>query len=293
MTVAIVYTAGSYGTYLEWCLTSLTTTNEIVAPFTSVGNSHQFDGNYLDGVKGWQKYLSSTQKYSFVRLHPKNTQHDNLSIILDYICNTSQSAIYLYPDPDSVLLCVNNYLTKVWDNWWDYHLKNYIDKRLIYENWPVSRNTKIDQIPLWIQREFLSFYLMPSWFDQIEWNHLERWSHPNVCAITIKDLLFDFEKTLGKIQKHCGSKFIRPVSDLIPYHNNNIRLQANLGQDQLCQDIVNSTISNQDLDWGTLPFGSEIWIQWRLRELGFEIECHGLDIFPTNSVQLKELLYPI
>lgn len=37
--------------------------------------------------------------------------------------------------------------------------------------------------------------------------------------------------------------------------------------------------------------GSEAWIQWQLRNLGYEIQCHGLDKFPTNSVHLHELLY--
>jgi hypothetical protein len=47
------------------------------------------------------------------------------------------------------------------------------------------------------------------------------------------------------------------------------------------------------LHWNPLPLASEAWIQWQLRNLGWEIKCHELDIFPTNSVYLKELLYHI
>jgi hypothetical protein len=38
---------------------------------------------------------------------------------------------------------------------------------------------------------------------------------------------------------------------------------------------------------------SESYVQWQLRNLGYEIQCHELDKFPTNSVHLKELLYTI
>jgi hypothetical protein len=293
MTVAIVYNAGSYGTYLEWCLTSLITSGELISPFTSLGNSHQFNGHQLHGFHGWQQYQADPQKYPFVRLHPKTAQDEQLSNNLDYICNSAQSVIYIYPDPDSVLLCINNYLTKIWSNWWERQFSSSINKDLIYQNWPIAADTELDQIPRWVQREFLSFYLMPAWFDQVEWNHLDCWSHPNACVVTVKDLLFDFEKTLERIQKHCGTKFVRPILDLVPYHDLNLKLQTNLCQDRLCQDIVSHTLSDQDLSWNTLPIGSEAWVQWRFRELGFEIECDKLDTFPTNSVQLKKLLYPV
>jgi predicted nuclease with RNAse H fold len=45
--------------------------------------------------------------------------------------------------------------------------------------------------------------------------------------------------------------------------------------------------------WEPLPLPSEAWIQWQLRNLGYELRCHGLDMFPTNSVQLRELLYRV
>ena len=42
-----------------------------------------------------------------------------------------------------------------------------IDVSKIYENWPVPSGTPAAKIPRWIQREFLSFYLMPAWFDML------------------------------------------------------------------------------------------------------------------------------
>lgn len=46
--IPIAYQGGTYGTYLEWCLTSLTSTDQLVSPFTDVGNSHKFRGHFLN-----------------------------------------------------------------------------------------------------------------------------------------------------------------------------------------------------------------------------------------------------
>ena len=54
-----------------------------------------------------------------------------------------------------------------------------------------------------------------------------------------------------------------------------------------------STKLNFDFSWQEhiLPMASQAYIQWQLRNNGFEIRCDGLDNFPNDSVQLKSLLY--
>ena len=293
--IPIIYNGGSYGTYLEWCLTSLCSNQPICDPFTSIGNSHEFGGNHLGNMQGWRKYLSSNLQYKFARLHPKSLQTESITDNLNEVLLSATDIIYLYPDKDSVLLTVNNYCTKIWDNWWNYQFFEAIDASKIYSNWPVSTNVPIAQIPTWIRREFLSFYLMPAWHAQVEWYHLDAWNHPRSHNILVKDLLYNFESVINRLQKMLNLNFIRPVSDLLPYHKKNLQLQKFKNQDQLCKNIIDSTVNNFEFDWSDqlMPLASESWIQWRLRNLGYEIQCHELDIFPTNSVHLKELLYTI
>lgn len=292
MTVAIAYSGGLYGTYLEWCLTSLTSDGPLEPPFTAVGNSHRFKGNHLHNISGWKKYLSSNEYYSIARIHPKVSKKESLDQNLDYVCNTARALIHLYPSPDSILLCLNNYTTKTAPNWWKMQFEFDIDPSKVHQHWPTN-NCDIDQVPRWIRREFLSFYLMPAWFDQIEWYHPARWSHPNACIVTADELLFDFELAMIKIQQHCDLEFVRPVADLLPYHKQNLNLQANIGQDQLCKKIIDCVLCEIEFEWNTLPLASEAWVQWQLRNLGQQIYCHELDTFPTNSLQLKEILYPV
>jgi hypothetical protein len=291
-TVPIAYHGGTYGTYLEWCLTSLAGADQLILPFTDLGSSHKFKGNPLH-VDAVSEFLSANQSTKFARFHPKNQQQHSISNRLDQVCDIVQHMIYIYPDRDSVLLTINNYFTKIWNNWWTdlFLITASTDAKKLYQNWPVAADTAIQDIPVWIQREFLSLYFMPAWHDQVEWYHPDHWQNPGCHIITVKDLLNNFEETLQKISLFCNIEYVRPIQDLLPFHEQNLKNQKYLHHDALCADIISAVTNNQNLLWEPLSLLSEAWIQWQLRNLGYEIQCHGLDKFPTNSVHLHELLY--
>jgi len=134
---------------------------------------------------------------------------------------------------------------------------------------------------------------MPSWFDQVEWYHPGRWHHARCQLVLTNELLYNFESTIQKLQKFCNLEFKKNIADLVPLHDTMLSLQPYLSQDQLCHNIVNHTLTNQLFEWRDIPLPSQSWVQWKLRKLGYEIRCYGLDMFPTNSVQLRELLYPV
>lgn len=294
MTVAIAYTAGAYGTYLEWCLTTLTSEGKIVAPFSSNGNSHKFQGNLFIHLFDKTDIVDSTKNLNFFRFHPKHNKKQSLSDNLTNVCNITQSLIHLYPDRNSVLLCISNMHAKVFENWWESQFNEYvIDQNEIYNNWPIDPGLNINQVPGWVQREFLSLYLMPAWFDQIEWYHPDVWQHKKCQVLTIHELLHNFEKTLSQLEYFCNLKYKKPVTDLLEFHKQNLQNQLYLDEDTLCNQIVNSAVEGKSFSWSPRSLISEAWIQWQLRNLGYEIQCHELDIFPTNSVHLKELLYTI
>jgi len=297
-TIPIMFHGGTYGTYLNWCLYTLTSETDIQAPFTDQGTSHNFKGAeyksaHLLNMDGWDQYCSSTNFIDFVRFHPKTQKSDSLSDNLNRIMSVVNRAIYIYPDPNSVILAINNYYSKTKTDWWSYQFTNVIDPDNIYSNWPVPKNIPLDQIPQWVRREFLSLYLVPAWQDQVEWNHLDHWNHPNCCNVLVNDLLDNFESTIATVSNFCQIDLKRPIKDLLPFHHQNIKLQKFINQDRICNQIIQSIISGSNLDWEPLPLPSEAWLQWQLRNLGFEIQCHELDVFPTNSLQLKKLLFNI
>lgn len=293
MTTVIAFNPGAYGTYLEWCLTTLSSTNNIVSPFSSIGNSHNFSGHHLMNISRWKIAKAANATTRFARLHPKTLQDESLSANMDYLCDTAESVVYLYPDKDSILLSLNNFTYKVWRDWWSHSFSSAVGIETIYNNWPVSKDTKISDIPMWVKREFLSFYLMPSWNEQVEWNHLDKWQNPKCCIVTVTQLLYDFENTIQRIKEHCNLQFSRDITELVPFHQQNLKLQKYINQDQICNQIIDSVANHYQFEWNTLALTSEGWIQWELRNQGFEIRCNGLDTFPTNSIQLRELLYPV
>lgn len=297
--IPILYNAGAYGTYLEWLLTTLTTDCPIIEPFSKNGNSHNYVGNPVKkSMPGWNEYISCIDSsVQFVRIHPKTLKSESLSKNIETVLDSVDRCIYLYPDQDSVLLNINNYFSKIWDNKWVQEIHDSIGAEKIYKNWPIDPGTPIDLVPNWIRRELLSYYLMPAWYDQVEWYHPDRWQNNQCTTILINQLLNDIEGTLDQIQHDTGIVWVKPINDILPVHQKMLSLQKHRNQDQLCKDIIQSVTAqiDIDLDWANqeLPLVSQSYIQWHLRNLGFEIECHGLDIFPTNSVHLKSILYSI
>jgi hypothetical protein len=292
-TIPIIFNGGAYGTYIEWVLTTLTSPADITPPFNQNGNSHLYVGRHLSDMNGWNNYLNSKNLSQFVRLHPKSTKEESISENLELILLSVDKMIYLYPDCNSVILNINNYYDKIWTNWWQKRLLDAQFADNLYSNWPVNPDTPYDQIPTWILREILSFNLMPAWHDQIEWYHPDKWQNSKCLVINIHAILYNFEFTLTSIQNFCNLQFTKQIKELIPYHTQMLKLQKYLDQDWLCHQIVDSTIAGKNFIWAELPLPSQSWVQWELRNQGFEIECCGLDIFPTNSIQLKKLLYSI
>ena len=291
-TVPIIFHAGTYGTYLEWILYSISTSIPIIEPFTDARNSHNFKGYHLSSINGWRNYLNTSNDYSFVRLHPKTCREDS---IFDHFVELGKDVdhfVYIYPDENTLLLCLANQYSKIWDSWWRQQFVSHeINPNMIYDNWPVDKNTRIEDIPIWIQREFLSFYMMPMWLDQIEWGNQKQFSHPKCILLTVSELLFSFNESIKQLSKKLNLTLTKTLTDIMPYHDKMLTLQKNIGIDQLCKNIIESIIQNYSFSWQPLSMVGEAWIQWQLRNLGYEIRCHGLDIFPTNSVQLQELLY--
>ena len=293
---AIIYSGGAYGTYLEWVLTTLTTGIPVEPPFNKNGNSHKFVGNMYPGIPIYQEeldsYVNNLENESFFRIHPKILQDDILLDKLNLILDSADYGIQLYSDKNSVLLSVNNYYSKVWSDWWAKRLTDPVFYDNLYDNFPVSKDIPISEIPIWIKREILSFNLMPSWFDQVEWYHPDTWSHPKCQLVLVNELLYDFKNTILKIKEFCNLKFKKSIDDILPLHDRMLSLQKWTTQDQLCNQILNSIVNDQVFDWRDqeLPLPSQSWIQWQLRNLGYEIKCYNLEIFPTNSIDLNSLL---
>lgn len=290
-TLAIAFNGGAYGTYLGWLLNVLVKNDHITSPFTNVGNSHnsRLEQHLLD-IDGVLAYFDQDQEFETVRFHPKTEENHSLKHNLELSLNGFEKMILLYPDKDHEILCVNNYLTKVFTLDMYQGALQHVNANDIYNNFPIDRSIALKDIPRWIQREHASYWLFDSWRNQIEWYFPDHWNHPRCLIITVSELLHNVEATLEKIFYFWGKRPVRNIKDILPWHHDMLKLQQHLGQDRLCKDIVNSVINNTDpMTWQTLPLASEAWIQRQLREYSIDIQCHELDTFPQDTESLKKI----
>lgn len=291
----ILYPGGAYGRYLHWLLTTLLSDDPVIPPFNNNGNSHQFKGNvvYFEGAKLLRRNGYTTDPYQLARGHPKIRQNESIIKNVNIALESFDRVVLCYPDYNSVLLVINNQFDKIWDNWFDNRLKDPSFASNLYNNWPVANGATAENIPLWIQREILSYDQMPSWYDETGWFLPDTLQHPLCKFVFVNDLLYQFEECITGLKEFCGLEFKKDISELVPYHNLNLSLQKYLDQDAVCNRIVESITGSESFQWEQLPLPSQSWVQWQLRNLGYELRCDGLDIFPTTTVQLQNLLYKL
>jgi hypothetical protein len=291
-TTAILYPPGCYGTYVDWILRVLTTDLNVESPFNDDGASHQIkESNWIKGISYWDDYVQSSNNYPFVRMHPKISNKESVSTSIEKILKDTKNLILLEPTETTILLAINNQFSKACENWWAYQFSNSFDVNVLKNNWPLDNtSTDYNSFPIWVKREFLSFYFMPMWFDQVEYG-VERPIDDRVLIVYIDDLLYNFEQTVKKMILHIGRKQTKDIATIKLLHQYNVSLQQFTNQDYICNEIIKSVIENINFSWKPITLLSESYIQWKLREMGFEIMCNELNTFPTNSLQLKELLY--
>jgi len=297
-TLIISYENGGYGTYLEWVLNILMTSDTIQSPFTELGNSHRSKlGHHLLDIDGFNRYIDSSDLYLTARVHPKMQVSDNVVDNLNHMLNHVPRLVLLYPDRDHELMCVCNFMTKIPDpsrlSDHPYHGPMvYINKNDIYDNYPISPEIDICDIPAWIMREHMSFNLFSSWQDRADWYLLDHWQHPRCLAITTKELFDNFDQTLDRILKFWQQTPVRSLSELKPWHEEMLRIQPHRGKDKLCKNIIDSVLDQAEhFEWEDLCMVSQSWIQYKLRQNGYEIQCNNLDHFPTDTDNLKSIMF--
>jgi len=291
-TLVIAFTGGAYGTYLEWVLNTLMSDGKIVEPFTDLGNSHATHlGIHVDDVDGFRKYIASDNQYLTIRVHPKTEPFHNSGDNLNYMLDHVPKLILMYPDRDHELLCVCNYTTKIWEGHIYDGAMHYMNPKDIFDNYPLDPNMDLRDMPEWITREHMSFNLFSSCHDQFDWYLPDTWQHPRALTITTKELFENFEQVLEKIIDFWGVVPARPITDLVPSHKKMLSLQRHLGKDMLCANIIDSVLGNADpMTWENLCMVSQAWIQHQLRQRGYELLCHNLNSFPTNTADLKSIV---
>jgi hypothetical protein len=298
-TVLIVYPPGGFGFFLNWCLEYFSGNFSKAAKFPFLENLQQD----LD--------LSSINAPDALFLITSDTGMHDCCSVSDYINNNIEyqfgrtNAVFDYGKKHKFYIQNNQEFFKkfvclVQDQSCCLMVKHNLLKRFnrmqdFVEN-TVSRNKDAFgaqlPVPQWQLREMISFE-----HQAMVEQHNELYqpiSHRQVINVSITDLVNDFQSTMINLFADL---------DLTMAHQDQLgRIEAEwladkkfTKIDQLCHDIVSAVLNGHNLSWQQhqLTLIDEAYIQYLLRQNRLELRCYGLDTFPTSSVQLKELLYPV
>ena len=278
----IIYQPGSYGMLLEWCARNLDKPcSKDDFPFVkSTGSSHSFAGNLFFDTDG---------------------DADIARITPHFVTSTNwNKAICLYADNKSLLWGMSSWIQKeeigmpvflptayTENNW------SPLDKRII------AWTEIIRPMPL----ETLQNYNKDS-----AWK-LERWEIRETLSFVVYQMLFEYKYNfsdtlyipISKLDKEFQTTIIEAMDYLgITIWNKDILadleaqwrpLQRYLGVDQTVDQYVNAIKNKEDytIPEQHLTLLTEAAIQSKLRDMGIEINCYGLNYLPTNTRLLDGL----
>jgi hypothetical protein len=187
---------------------------------------------------------------------------------------------------------MNNLFHKRDNHWLDAQTNGM---KSIYKGWGVALDTNVGGIPQWIIREWMSLYMMDMWFNLHEWgsNTTDTLSNDKLKIIQLDDLLYNFADTITELSIFLNIEFTNRVK-LCTIHREMTSLQQHLNKDDICKRIIVDFLNGNDFAVNdNLSIVDEAWIQWELRNNGYEMYCNGLNDFPKNLYEFNKHTYKL
>jgi hypothetical protein len=286
--IHVFFVAGMFGSTIEYVLRRFT--QEYDSPDVDIkfdGSMHLFRKEMhigekkvmLNDLKKIQPNSITTPMYPFLDLH--------LPEILDYF------SPYL-EDSRLILVYADNLRSTELNILFQYHKCCIGANRGLgifcgdnvhnIKNWNLDYQHWTDLKP-WELREWFSLFYV-EWTQ--EWIQSQHRVCDNFLKITNTDILYKTNLVLSLIIDHCN---LTPNGDLESFVTKWQQAQQYIVDEfELLDLIVESTINQKDFSWHPTHVIAEAIVQQRLRAYGYEIRCDGLDIFPTDSKTLYNLL---
>ena len=257
-----------------------------VLPITSSCNLIFIRNNELHQSTTLADYLAGTDEYQFLRTTATVIDdvdyQQHRSFVQEYK-KFFKRIVCLTQDQSCHLLILHNFLKK------GNLLQQFVDRTLLQNK---DAFAATDTVPIWQLREMISFehHKLVQYTTQLYQPSTEI----GVINVSIRNLIDHFQNTLVGLFDDLDLPMTR-CDQLHRVESEWLGDEKFIGTDQLCLDIVTNTLAGNTFSWSTdqLTLIDEAYVQYLLRQHQFELRCYGLDMFPTNSVQLKQLLYSV
>lgn len=167
----------------------------------------------------------------------------------------------------------------------------YIDDLLLdIKKWNKDYSSFNDMRP-WELREFFSLYYT-GWVEC--WLDAPLLAPNNWLKISTDDILNNSQETFIKICNFIDEFDDSKITEFNKFLDSWLEKQRYLVKEiELVNKIVGSVVLDQEMiawDPSHLCIWSQAMIQGKIRDSGYDLKCNELDVFPSNSIQLYELL---
>ena len=268
----ILFPPGCYGTYVTRCLYNYTNLRKgEYEPF-------KFD---LSGSSHVHRLDKISRKYIL------NGHHNTLKILPD------DELITILPDSEHFLDYYDNQFHKQADQQViDYILYQLSQDQIITklkDNWNYTEPFN-ESVPRWILREFCSFWIQDCFNDGYNVDRYKNFK--SLIHIGAQDIFLNFIETFKQL---CivAKLDINIDLDLISQDNNNfckVQPYHNIQLD--CNRWVELCLKNQlSCPSPCRTIFDEAYVQQLFRQHGYEIQCDGLNVFPTTSDKMISIIY--
>lgn len=148
---------------------------------------------------------------------------------------------------------------------------------------------KVTDLEIWQLRELLSmqFNNKIDAFLDVDQHIKKHW-----FSVTPEEIIQDLSGFIDKAISYIGWSR-NSIDSSVFVSKWRAKQDKIIARQNVIDDIINNTLSDSEMVWDKLSLIDECHIQTRLLRQGYEIKCDGLNIFPTASKQLRNLLIKI
>lgn len=275
----IAFPGGAYGNFigftLDWLQGNLPLDSR---PFNGL-NSHSWQANFPRSFdEACEEPLSSTN----VLTHVIENEQDNFIERMERLHESYDKIIYLYPALSDFVWHLNNKQTKMYkgDTWTS---RNKVLLAQQSDKWQGNE--------LWEHREQLSYFWHGQNYTECAIDCIDLLDSKYIKAVPMHAIRDNFYNTVVGLADWLGLEVVRTSEEIVDLHIDWTSVEPHLYKDRLTNQLVDATINNENMDMINLTIVDESQIQRKLRLKGYEIKCYGLNIWPANTTELKELLY--
>jgi len=137
----------------------------------------------------------------------------------------------------------------------------------------------------WQLREWISLFYV-AWVQ--EWIESQHQVGADFYKVSNIEILENLPRVVRNMLQHCDLTESPGLDDFAVHWRG--KQQYIMDEFDLLDRVIECTINNVPFSWGTANIIAEAIVQQRLRANGYEIRCDGLDVFPTDSTTLYNLL---